>query len=358
MINYYEDFALIEDVMEGNKRLNIFDFDGTIFYSPVPNPNLWGDKTLGKLKADYKMGGYGWYQNILSLDDKYINQDDFVEEVVAEVEKSIADPNYVTVMLTGRSTANEQNIRKILNQRGLKFDEYGFKTGGTTMGFKQDFIRSLIEKYKPSRITMWDDREKHVTRFNKFLDEMQKIYPFIKGYNVVHVRTNDHYMDEQKEKELVKILMENPNVGDVQDKMAKHLEEKKANKERKPFFWAAYLYPESHGALVESLTSQIPEDWKIYAHHMTIAFGKPKSEDVIKYIQDNMGKDVELTAVELGKSNEVMAVKIETNVPSDNKIKHVTVAVSPNGKPVQSNFITDWKSLPKPIKLKAKIGVE
>ena len=91
---------------------------------------------------------------------------------------------------------------------------------------------------------------------------------------------------------------------------------------------------------------------------MTIAFGKPQREDVMEYINNNMGKEVEFTAVELGKSDTVMAVKVRTDIPSNNKITHVTLAVSPNGKTVQSNFITDWKPLPEPIKLKAKIGAE
>lgn len=358
MINYYEDLTLMEDLMQGSVRLNIFDFDGTIFYSPSPNPGLWDPKTIGKLKGELKMGGYGWYQNPLTLDDKYIDADAFVEDIVAEVNKSMSDPNSITVMLTGRTGEYEPQVKNLLHQKGLEFDEYGFKTGGTTMGFKQDFIRNLIVKYKPSRVTMWDDREKHVARFEKFLGEMQQAYPFIKGYNVVHVRSNEYYIDEHREKELVQRLMENPKIGVMEQEISKHQEEKKNRNERKPLFWAAYLYPESHGALVQSLASEIPEDWKIYAHHMTIAFGKPKSEGVMEYIRNNMGKDVELTAVELGRSDTVMAVKIRSDVPSDNKITHVTLAVSPQGKPVQSNFITDWKPLPAPIKLKAKIGAE
>jgi len=79
---------------------------------------------------------------------------------------------------------------------------------------------------------------------------------------------------------------------------------------------------------------------------------------VQKFISQNMGKDVELTAVELGKSNDAMAVKIQSNVPSQNDLTHITVAVPPDGKPVKSNFITNWERLPEPIKLRAKIGAE
>jgi len=358
MINYYEDLALMEDVMEGSVRLNIFDFDGTIFYSPSPNPELWDNKTLGKLTGEIRSGGYGWYQNPITLDDEFIDDDAFVDEIVYEVRKSMDDSNSVTVMLTGRTSEYEPQVKKLLQQEGLKFDEYGFKTGGTTMGFKQDFVRNLIEKYRPSQVKMWDDRNKHIPRFEKFLDEMQDIYPFIKGYDVVHVMTNDYYIDEPREKKLVEKLMQNPAIGSFQSEKNKHHNEKNQKKEKRPIFWAAYLQPESQEKLIQTLAAKIPEDWKIFAHHMTIAFGKLKGDDVKEFIHKNMGKDVELTAVELGISDTVMAVKIRSDVPSDNKIIHVTLAVSPQGKPVQSNFITDWKPLPEPIKLNAKIGAE
>lgn len=357
MIDYYEDLTLMEDALTGSVRLNIFDFDGTIFYSPSPNPANWDRKTLGKLKGEIRRGGYGWYQNPITLDDRYIDEDAFVEEIVTEVNKSMSDPNAVTVMLTGRTTEYEAQIKKLLHQKGLEFDGYGFKTGGTTMGFKQDFVRDLIEKYNPSRVTMWDDRDKHIPRFEKFLAEMQEIYP-LKGYNVVHVMTKDYYIDEHRERKLVEELMQNPEIGRRQPKKFRHQQEKQKKKERKPIFWAAYLYPESHGKLIQTLGSKIPDDWKIFAHHMTIAFGRPKNENTKEYIQNNLGQDVELTAVKLGISETVMAVEVQSPAPSDNKIWHITLAVSPQGKPVQSNYITNWKPLPEPIKLLAKTGAE
>ena len=358
MINYYNELSLVEDAMEGNTTLKIFDFDGTIFYSPSPNPEVWGGKMTGKLKGEIRTGGYGWFQNPITLDDRFIDDYAFVDEIVDEVEKSMKEPNSVTVMLTGRTYEYEAQIRKLLHQKGLEFDAYGFKDGGTTMQFKQDFISSLIEKYKPSRVIMWDDREKHVPRFDKFLAEATAMYPFLKDHVVHHVPTSEYYIDEKRERELVELLKQNPAVGRSQPKKFQQQNEKKKKKAKKPIFWAAYLYPESHGKLIQALGGEIPQDWKIFAHHMTIAFGKPKSDETREYIQNNLGKDVELTAIELGRSDTVMAVKIRSDVPSDNKITHVTVAVSPQGKPVQSNDITNWEVLPEPIKLSAKTGAE
>jgi len=360
MKTYFDDLAIFESMKpEDNKKvLKIFDFDGTLFYSPLPNRKLWDNKTFGKLWGDFSHGGYGWFQNELTLDDKYINPDDFIESTVKEVEKAMADPDAITILLTGRTTAFEAQIKKLLYNRGLEFDEYGFKPRDDfnpefTMSFKQRFIRQLVYKYEPVAIEMWDDRFKHVKRFSDFLGTLD-----IK-YEVHYVDIPDKGIsDPELEKELVGLLMKDPRAGRKQPKKFHGEQLKKQKKERKPTFWAATLYPEDHYALAEQLKDEIPEGWDIVAHHMTIAFGKPKSDEVKKYTDENIGKDVNLTAVELGMSEQAMAVKINSNVPTDNNIPHITVALPKGGRAVKSNAITDWKQLPSSISLRAKISAE
>jgi hypothetical protein len=103
---------------------------------------------------------------------------------------------------------------------------------------------------------------------------------------------------------------------------------------------AVVLDESSHNALLEKFKKVIPEGWKTYAHHMTIAFGKGVEN------KEDLGKDVSLTVTELGVSDMAIAVKVE-GYPSTNAMPHVTIAISPNGKPVMSNKITDWKPVSK-----------
>ena len=361
MQNYYNDLSIFEAVKpEDNKTvLKIFDFDGTIFNSPTPNRDLWDKKTLGKLMGDFSMSGYGWFQNTLTLDDKYIEGIDFNDSVVDEVNKSMKDPNNVTVLLTGRNKTFLGQIKKIVYEKGLEFDEYGLKPHNdfnpeTTFGFKTWYVKDLVEKYNPAKIEVWDDRAKHIKKFNELLDT------FNIPYEVHHVDVPDiNIKNTDLEKELVEKLIADPRAN--RKKPAKRFnqqQQKKEKKERKPIFWAVYLHPESHGILTSSLEQEIPEGWKLFAHHMTIAFGNIKGDDVKEFIDNNLGQEAELTAVAVGMSDEAMAVRIESNVPSDNKIPHITVAVPEGGKPVKSNFITNWKKLDTPIKLKGKIGAQ
>lgn len=110
----------------------------------------------------------------------------------------------------------------------------------------------------------------------------------------------------------------------------------------KILYSAVVLTKESHGKLLNSLTNVIPDDWKTFAHHMTIVFGQGLPEDLIKY----NGMKVKLTAKEFGLSDMAMAVKVD-GFHSNNEIPHITVAVNVNagGKPFMSNKINDWKPL-------------
>ena len=349
------DLAKFESITEGNVTLNIFDFDGTIFRSPVPNPKVWDKDTYNKLRneIDHEFpasGGYGWFQTPITLDDKYIDNE-FIEYVVDEVRKSMAAPNTATVMLTGRSTAYEGPVKKILNRKRSNFDAYGLKHGGTTMNFKKEFIHEQIKKFKPTKVVMWDDREGHVKRFRQFLNnDMIPINPTLEDYEVNHVTVPEYYIDEKRERELVGILMNNPKFTNG----AKRTNNKPQNK-NKAHFWSAVINKDEQTKLLNAVGDKIPEGWTLFAHHMTVAFGKPKSDETRNIIENELGQYKELTAVKLGLSDMAMAVEIETNVPSDNNLKHITIAVAPGGKPVMSNKITNWELLDEPIKLRAQI---
>ena len=115
------------------------------------------------------------------------------------------------------------------------------------------------------------------------------------------------------------------------------LKENKKDKSDKVLYSAVVLDDKSQKELLSRFKDSIPEGWKPFAHHMTIVFGKGLDN------KSEVGKSVELTVTELGKSDKAMAVKVE-GYPSTNKIPHITLAVntSEGGKPFMSNQITDW----------------
>jgi len=94
----------------------------------------------------------------------------------------------------------------------------------------------------------------------------------------------------------------------------------------------------------------IPLNWKKIAHHMTMGF----KEHVPEHLRDDIGKTVQLTVKEIGVSEDAIAVKVD-GYPSNNKIPHVTIAIPKDGKPYNSNLITDWKPVDEEIIIKGKV---
>lgn len=107
--------------------------------------------------------------------------------------------------------------------------------------------------------------------------------------------------------------------------------------------------------LSNSLSSIIPNNFKIYCHHMTINFGKGLTGN----IKDDLGKKVSLRAVAVGKSDMAIAVRVE-GYHSDNEIPHITVAVNVDGggKPKDSNLINEWLPLNSYINLSGLVTEE
>ena len=85
-----------------------------------------------------------------------------------------------------------------------------------------------------------------------------------------------------------------------------------------------------------------PEGWEKICHHMTINMGSADKGPAANLL----GQKVHMTVTSLAQDDKVMAVGVETTVPSSNARKHVTIAVnrSAGGKPFHSNLLSNWQA--------------
>ena len=119
----------------------------------------------------------------------------------------------------------------------------------------------------------------------------------------------------------------------------KILESTDMYKQSDVLYSAVVLEPASKNKLLEMVGDSIPEGWKVFAHHMTIVFGKGVTN------KEDLGKSVILTVTHLGLSDMAMAVRV-SGYETANAIPHITVAINPDGgKPVMSNQITKWQNV-------------
>ena len=112
------------------------------------------------------------------------------------------------------------------------------------------------------------------------------------------------------------------------------LNSKDMHKKSDVLYSAVVLSDASKNKLIDRFVLDIPNDWRVIAHHMTINMGELKDKT-------DVGKEVVLIVIKVGISDMAMAVQVE-GYASKNAIPHITIAVSPEGKPVMSNDISNW----------------
>lgn len=164
-------------------KLSVFDFDGTLVDTPLPNDEnkqMWADHH-GK-----EWPYIGWWGRNETLDmdvwDMPLITDTIKDYLIEKDEKDT-----MTIMLTGRMTKQKDSVMAILNKYGLTFDEHLLKRGGNTITDKLSQLNNLLSKNPTIKsIEMWDDRDAHIPQFeewgNKLIED-----GIIDSYKMNHV---------------------------------------------------------------------------------------------------------------------------------------------------------------------------
>jgi len=249
------------------------------------------------------------------------------------------------------------------------------------------FLGLLTGKYDLEK----DFREKEITY--KVEENEPNYYGKYKfDYTIKEIYLENKDFSKQQEREIIDYLINKYGNGKI------HLKEEKV-----VTYTAVVLDKQSRKLLRDKY--KVPNDWTYFAHHMTISLGKidpkhfysikkekkekeekekkakeekekeekenekaekdkTKEETEEKQTEENekdkekkeeqeesefkneelwkFGRRVELEAIALGKSQNVLTLMLGTDVPSCNKIKHITIATHWKAKPAESNEIKDW----------------
>lgn len=105
----------------------------------------------------------------------------------------------------------------------------------------------------------------------------------------------------------------------------------------------------------------VPDGWTKYFDHMTIVFndGSQNVQDIKSIVDKLINREVKLKVVSQGISDKSYAIHVEVppGIPCANKISHITLATSPTGQPVDSNYIENWTPIWCPLYVDGKIKV-
>ena len=147
------------------KAIHVYDFDNTLFSSPLPNPQVWNPPTIGLLQAYETLAYGGWWHDssILAATGDGLEKEEprawegwWNETIVQLVEMSIRSRDVLTVLLTGRGETNFADlVNRIVTAKKLDFDLVVLKPEvgpsgqrfESTVSFKQEFLRELVFTY-------------------------------------------------------------------------------------------------------------------------------------------------------------------------------------------------------------------
>ena len=175
------------------KTVHVYDFDNTLFTSPLPNPKLWIGPSIGFLQTQECFVNGGWWhdQRILEATGEGIAKEEskawegwWNEQIVNLVDLSIQQKDALTVLLTGRGEQNfAELIKRIVASKKLSFDMICLKPQAgpnnqkfaSTMLYKQALLRDIVHTYKEAdEIRIYEDRPKHTKGFRDFFETFNK----------------------------------------------------------------------------------------------------------------------------------------------------------------------------------------
>lgn len=179
--------------VEQIRSVHIYDFDNTLFASPLPNKQIWNGPTLGQLQnPDLFVNGAWWHDPaILACTGEGIEKEEprawdgwWNEQIVSLVELTMQQSDALNVLLTGRSESRFADlVQRIVASRKLDFHMVCLKPAvgprgqkfSSTMLFKQELLKDLVYTYREAEeIRIYEDRPRHVAGFRSFFESFNR----------------------------------------------------------------------------------------------------------------------------------------------------------------------------------------
>jgi len=233
-------FVTEETRKENIVKIDIFDFDDTLVYTPTEDKAAriiarYNHKAQDQGKRQFKLkeDEYYWY-NPQSLEPPVVPKPTpcamLNQKVAQEFYASQRDPSCLTVLLTGRPPELRKHIQRVLDDFKLKPDRfYLMLKGHQVMRKKVDRIAKLLDEFPQiEEIALWDDKgpdraklignpdENHIADFRRFLNickaKRERRDPNWK----LKIKVNE--VPPRDEESVKLLLQQNPDYGNAEKK--------------------------------------------------------------------------------------------------------------------------------------------
>jgi uncharacterized membrane protein YgcG len=369
------------------KSLHVYDFDNTLFKTPLPNPALWNGPTIGVLSNQETFVNGGWWHDnrILASTGEGLEKEEprawegwWNEKIVELVHLSIKQPDALCVLLTGRSEHGfGELVKRMVASKGLEFDMVSLKPKvsptnqrfSSTMQFKQLFLTALVETYtKANEIKVYEDRPKHTKVFREFFAEYnrrQNIHP-TRGpltADVVQVADISTTLDPVIEVAEIQHMINHHNEAILKETTGRRRARLRI---KKTVFFTSYMIgPEASEKLL-SLAPIPPNtsdhELKFHGNNILIC-PRPCPPSILERV-GGMGSKLMWEVTGIGSyDNSIWAARVRPVPPSaphhtDNPVPLVVLALRRGARPADAGKINNWKpiSAEQAIKFEASVG--
>ncbi|KAF2717218.1 hypothetical protein K431DRAFT_277379 [Polychaeton citri CBS 116435] len=359
--------------MQQIKKIHVYDFDNTLFLSPLPNKQLWNTSTFGLLQAQDVFVNGGWWHNpsFLSATGEGLEKEEarawegsWNEKIVELVRLSASSEDTVSVLLTGRSEKPFTGLLgRMLKSKGLEFDLVGLKPTASpegqkinsTMMFKQLFLRDLIYTYREAdEVRVYEDRPKHTKAFRDYLtvlnNGLQQSSSLREPINaeVIQVTEQESSMSPTAEVAEVQRMINNHNqailAGNAPPGSLPY-------KIKRTVFYTGYLIAQQDTDRLKTLINRppnCPEHELRYLANNILITPRPAPNNVLKQV-GGIGAKMRWQVMSVGNHQErVWAAKLapvpqNAFVYTENQEPMVVLATRRQAKPIEASRIANWQ---------------
>ena len=325
------------------------------------------------------------------------------EKLVQISKRCFEDPEALTVLLTGRSTAYCDLITRILKSKGLDFDLVVLKpkkergASNSTLTFKYAFIDDVLRLGESiEEVEVYEDRAPHRDAFEAYLKnwrrlkettteeeyldgikgqtlelEEQKDNIGLKAFKVHFVEMPFIHLDEEVEESLVRVMLDELNLIDMADEPDQWVMQKKV------FSLGYEVRPQDFEELFETYFSLITDD-NLANRHEWRTIRQPSvfiyfnAQPRILHKVGGVGKQVEFEVTRFAVSEKVFALRLapvasfheivsksgttalahdsRTRFWSKNDVPVLVLATREGGKPIDANYLKIWTAVPPSVK--------
>lgn len=321
------------------------------------------------------------------------------EKLVQISKQCFEDPEALTVLLTGRSTAYCDLITRILKSKCLNFDLVVLKpkkergASNSTLTFKYAFIDDVLRLGESiDEVEVYEDRAPHRDAFEDYLKNWRRLKETtteeeqsdgikrqtleleeqndnigLKAFKVHFVEMPFIHLDEEVEESLVRTMLDELNSIDMADEPDQWVMQKKV------FSLGYEVQPQDFEKLFDTYFSLITDDklanrdeWRTIRQPSVFIYFN--SQPRILHKVGGVGKQVEFEVTRFAVSEKVFALSLapiasfheitsnsgatalahdsRTRFWSKNDVPVLVLATRKGGKPVDANYLKNWTTVP------------